>query len=195
MNITKMKEMRTRKGLRLADLSKETGYTASYLSQLERGIKSPSLDALRKISDGLGIPMFELIPDDSEKAENGSQNPKKKNTCDVILKSKRKKTIMPQILTEYEFVTPYAQGEKNRSQVVGLLTTVSPGCMACEKMVSHHYEESVFIIKGSVRVYVADEVYELTGGDSIYIYAEVPNNFENCGDDDLILLGYARRFP
>lgn len=168
---------------------RKTGYTPSYLSQLERGIKKPSLEALRKISDCLDIPMFELISEDTGTLE--AQKEEDKRTCDVIFKDKRKKTIMPQILTEYEFITPHAQNERTPPQVIGLITTLLPGHMACEKMVSHQYEESVFILRGRARVYVDDEVHELSEGDSIYIYANVRNNFENCGDDELVLLGYA----
>ena len=36
---------------------------------------------------------------------------------------------MPQILTEYEFVTPYAQNKTNQPQVIGLITTILPGHM------------------------------------------------------------------
>jgi transcriptional regulator with XRE-family HTH domain len=189
LNVTKIKEFRKKRHFKLTELSEKTGYTPSYLSQLERGIKKPSLEALRKISDCLDIPMFELISEDIVEGEE--QQKDNQRTCDVIFKDKRKKTVMPQILTEYEFVTPYAQNKTNQPQVIGLITTILPGHMACEKMVSHQYEESVFILKGRARVYVDDEMHELSAGDSIYIYANVRNNFENCGDEELVMLGYA----
>lgn len=190
MNARRIKDIRKKRGLRLTDLSQETGYTPSYLSQLERGLRKPSLEALRKISNCLNIPMFDLISDDTvagkeQKAENN-------RTCDVILKGGRRKTIMPQILTKYELITPYAHDGINKApQVVGLLTTVLPGRMACEEMVSHQYEEGVYILKGNARVYVDDEVHELSEGDCIYIYADVLNNFENSGEDELVMLGFA----
>ena len=193
MNVTRIREIRIQKGIKLSELSKKTGYTPSYLSQLERGIKIPSLDALRRIGDSLGIAMLDLISDDADEVQSEVPQTAEKRSCEVIRKNERKKAVMPQILTEYEFVTPYARGEQAGSGVIGLLTSVAPGCKTCEKLVAHPYEESIFIVHGKARAYVADEVHELSEGDSIYIYADVPNNFENCGEEELILLGYTSR--
>ena len=38
----------------------KTGYTVSFLSQLERGIKNPSLDALRAIAQELNLTQREV---------------------------------------------------------------------------------------------------------------------------------------
>ena len=48
-----IKKKRLEKGYTLAYMSKQLGFTASFLSQLERGLKQPSLESLRKISDFL----------------------------------------------------------------------------------------------------------------------------------------------
>ena len=45
-----IRELRCRKNFTLRQLSEKTGYTVSFLSQLERGIKNPALDALRAIA-------------------------------------------------------------------------------------------------------------------------------------------------
>jgi transcriptional regulator with XRE-family HTH domain len=44
-----IKKKRLEKGYTLSYMSKKLGFTASFLSQLERGHKQPSLDTLRKI--------------------------------------------------------------------------------------------------------------------------------------------------
>lgn len=53
MNPEIIKKKRLEKGYTLAYMSKQLGFTASFLSQLERGLKQPSLESLRKISDFL----------------------------------------------------------------------------------------------------------------------------------------------
>ena len=50
-----IRELRRRKNFTLRQLSEKTGYTVSFLSQLERGIKNPSLDALRAIAQELNL--------------------------------------------------------------------------------------------------------------------------------------------
>ena len=55
-----IRELRRRKNFTLRQLSEKTGYTVSFLSQLERGIKNPSLDALRAIAQELNLTQREV---------------------------------------------------------------------------------------------------------------------------------------
>lgn len=53
---TKLKEIRKKKKLTLLDLKERTGYSDSYLSQIENGYKDlPKPALIRKLSVGLGI--------------------------------------------------------------------------------------------------------------------------------------------
>jgi transcriptional regulator with XRE-family HTH domain len=56
-------DLRTAEGWRLADLAEATGYTTSYLSQIERGISIPSLTALATVASALGVEMMALLQD------------------------------------------------------------------------------------------------------------------------------------
>ena len=56
-----IRELRRRKNFTLRQLSEKTGYTVSFLSQLERGIKNPSLDALRAIAQALDVSLVSLM--------------------------------------------------------------------------------------------------------------------------------------
>ena len=51
-----MKIYRKDKNLTLKDMSKRTGLTTVYLSQIERGLNTPQvMETLKKISEGYGI--------------------------------------------------------------------------------------------------------------------------------------------
>lgn len=52
---------RKAKGMTLADLSKAAGVTLGYISQIERGESSPSLEVLKKLADAIDCPMAILI--------------------------------------------------------------------------------------------------------------------------------------
>jgi transcriptional regulator with XRE-family HTH domain len=54
-------ELRTAEGWRLVDLAEATGYTTSYLSQIERGVSIPSLTALATVASALGVEMMALL--------------------------------------------------------------------------------------------------------------------------------------
>lgn len=56
-------DIRATLGWRLADLAEATGYTTSYLSQIERGISIPSLTALATVASALGVEMMQLLQD------------------------------------------------------------------------------------------------------------------------------------
>jgi transcriptional regulator with XRE-family HTH domain len=56
-------QLRTGGGWRLADLAEATGYTRSYLSQLERGTSIPSLTALATVAGALGVEIVDLLQD------------------------------------------------------------------------------------------------------------------------------------
>ncbi|WP_099305409.1 helix-turn-helix domain-containing protein [Bacillus sp. Marseille-P3800] len=52
----KLKEIRKEKNLTLLDLKKRTGYSDSYLSQIENGYKDlPKPDLIRRLATGLGV--------------------------------------------------------------------------------------------------------------------------------------------
>ncbi len=56
-----LRELRFQKGLSQEDFAFECDMQPSHIGQLERGEKSPTLNTLTKISDGLKIPLPELL--------------------------------------------------------------------------------------------------------------------------------------
>ena len=66
MNVEKifgeeLQKIRKDKGLSQEQLGFESGYHRTYISQLERGVKSPSLKTIFRISKALSIPPSKLI--------------------------------------------------------------------------------------------------------------------------------------
>jgi len=56
-----VKELRGKKKLSQEALSFEADLHRTYISQLERGIKSPSLNTMQKLSKVLGVSLTELM--------------------------------------------------------------------------------------------------------------------------------------
>ena len=56
-----MAAFRQHQGLTLRDLSRETGISPSYLSEIERGVKPGSKAALSRIADALGTSIDALV--------------------------------------------------------------------------------------------------------------------------------------
>ncbi|SIR96404.1 transcriptional regulator, XRE family with cupin sensor [Williamsia sterculiae] len=57
----RLRELRTRRGLTLADLAERTGINASTLSRLEGGARKPTLEMLLPLAEVYAIPLDELV--------------------------------------------------------------------------------------------------------------------------------------
>ncbi len=56
-----LQELRTQRGLSQEKLGFESNYHRTYISQLERGQKNPSLKAIVRLAEALGIRPSEMI--------------------------------------------------------------------------------------------------------------------------------------
>ncbi len=56
-----LRELRTERGLSQEELGFESDYHRTYISQLERGQKNPSLKAIFRLAEALGIRPSEMI--------------------------------------------------------------------------------------------------------------------------------------
>jgi len=56
-----VRRMRSAAGWTQEDLAERAGLTATYVGQVERGAKVPSLTVVLKLARGLGVPPAELL--------------------------------------------------------------------------------------------------------------------------------------
>jgi transcriptional regulator with XRE-family HTH domain len=145
----RIRERRKQLGLSLRQLAGEAGLTASFLSQVERGLASPSIDSLRAISRALDVPMFYFL------LEPNDHNP-------VIRHDQRRKLVIPQTGITYELLSPI-----NRKMEV-VLTKLDPEDGNVPIMHYQNTEECIFVLEGELEVGLVDERHVLQAGDSIY---------------------------
>lgn len=161
VNSSYLKSIRKAKNINLSTLSADIGCTASYLSQIERGLKQPSLSVLRKLSEALNIPMVSLLA-----PENPEQSPPQDRSFYVSFADQRNKVILPELKTKSEVFTPINDDCAMR----GTIYTTPSGCFSSEGMILHTYDECLFVLEGSADVYFENEIIYLKKGDSLYIY-------------------------
>lgn len=65
-----IKSLRLRLGISQSELARRAGYSHEFISQVERGIKSPSIKALQKIAWGLGVAPSLLMESKNSQAES-----------------------------------------------------------------------------------------------------------------------------
>ncbi|KJY43018.1 transcriptional regulator [Streptomyces sp. NRRL B-1568] len=79
-------ELRVQRGLTQKELAAAIGRTASWLSQVERGVQPVNrLDVLSLLADGLGVPLNELRPDAPQPVESAEPAPEPNDLDQVRL--------------------------------------------------------------------------------------------------------------
>ena len=162
--------IRKRRGdysLSLRDLAKKTSLTASFLSQIERGVISPSLNSLRKISEALDVPLLYFLSDTSERPP-------------VVRADSRAHIDLEDSAVNYQLLTPDISHKMEA--VMGSLESCSGNVV---RSLPAPTEEFVLVLSGALRVVLEDETYILNVGDTIYF--EGANLRElSCASDDKV---------
>lgn len=164
----RLKELRKEKRLTLKELSDITGLSMGFLSNVERGINSPTISSLQKICAALNITLVELL-----------QTPRKDRV--VVRKSERRV-----IYTSSDGKTKYEMLVDGNKKMQPLCITMAPGGIWGEAPLGHPGEEFGMVIKGKMEIEVDGVPYLLEEGDTIYIDAKAPHKYKNVGNSECI---------
>ena len=145
----RLREQRKRLGLTLTEVADAAGLTAGFISQIERGITTPSLSSLVAVSRVL-------------KAHVGDFLAQPKVTVPLTRQSERPHYTIGGNSLSYERLSASFPGSVLRSVIIH----EPPGYRS--EPISHEGEELFFILGGSLTVEVEDETTVLGAGDSIH---------------------------
>ena len=166
-----IRRRRQARGLTVVDLAERAGFSASYISQLERGQVNISVSALKKIADVLDVQLVSLFEDDSKDGDSNRI---------VVRKNERKTITYPGSNVRNELLVP----DLNR-QIEFIWASTPPGSNSGNESYCHAGEECGLVIKGKMGIWVGDQCYILDEGDSISFKSSTPHRWQNIGDEDL----------
>lgn len=158
-------------GFSLRDLASRVGVSASFLSQVERGKASPSIDTLASVSRALDVPIYYFLVE--------SPDP-------VVRHNERQILSMPNSDLRYELLCPDL-----RKSMEAWLVRLRPGMISSNEPLSHATEEFVFVLQGKLEMRVGPNSYRLGPHDSIYYHGLVPHQFSSIGEEDLVFVSVA----
>ena len=162
--------LRKDKRLTLEALAAGTGLNVSFLSKLERGQTSISVDNLREVAHFLGVEMVHFF--------SGPE----KSSAIVTRKGKG----MP-----LQIANTHAVGEALIATMSGSLQATlysTPKGQGRAKGFSHSGEELVYVMKGRVRFFVGDHEHILNVGDSIWFRSAEPHGWRVIGSTTAVTL-------
>jgi transcriptional regulator with XRE-family HTH domain len=175
----KIMDFRRLKGITIRDFSEMTGLSTSLISQLERGMGNPSLNALEAIADALGIPMFSLFMGEIDNAS-------------LILRREERKKVFDSDSKHilYDILTP----SPIKSSLDLLLMNLTPKAETAGGFSTHAGEEIAFILEGEVFIMLEDEKFLLREGDTARILPTTRHKFINETDKEIKVL-FVRSSP
>jgi transcriptional regulator with XRE-family HTH domain len=163
----RIKKRRQELNLSLRELAEQVGLTASFLSQVERDLVSPSIKSLRKISAALDAPIFHFL------AERDTKSP-------VVRSNERLKLTLPDSNLAYELLTP----DSNR-KMEALMAQLEPGDDNIAMSLRQYTEEFIYVLQGQLEIQLGEDVYTLDPGDSVYFEGPLLRRLAAKGDEPL----------
>lgn len=162
-----IKARRTELNLSLRDLAASTGLSATFLSNLERGIANPTLDSLRKVSTALGTSLLFLATNPSE------SNP-------VVRLHERRHLNLSSGHIRYEILTP----SLNRKMVLFQARVTAEDGNIVVAPLAEPTEECLVMLSGKINIVLAGQTYQLEAGDSIYFEGRALSAITVVGDEE-----------
>jgi len=163
----KIKELRKKKGLSIAELANRSELSQGLISQIERNMVTPSIVSLWKIAQSLQVSVGYFFDEEPKDITNP-----------VVKKNQRKRITASNNNAIYELLSP----DLNR-KIEFLYITIKPGDYSTKDFVVHEGEECGIVIKGKLMVKMKDREYILEEGDSIYFDSTIPHKYINIGDE------------
>ncbi len=159
-----IRELRLKRRVSVRGFAVQTGFSPSFISQLENGQVSPSLGSLQKIADTLGVTLGEFFatPNDEEEAL-------------IVRTPDRRRLDSTWTDAHLEALGPMTRGRK----LEPVLVTFGPGGRSGKHSHSHALDQFAFVVKGRVTLTLGDEQLELEPGDAVTLPANAPHRWEN----------------
>ena len=164
----KIKLYKEQKGLSSKELAEKASISASYISRVQKGEITPSIDVLRRIAKALDIPVFHLL------IKEGKYNSIKRKDDRKIIK-------MPKTDLTYEIIS------SNPNNKMGIMKgKMGVGAATAENLQEHSGEECILIISGKMKVELPSKEYILNSGDSLYLDSTINHRLINPGKNPCI---------
>jgi transcriptional regulator with XRE-family HTH domain len=171
---TRLKELRTERGLSQRALAGLAGITAGALSQMENGLTSPSVSTLKRILSALGVSMAAFFSECEE--------PHQEST--FIYRSASLHDISPVEGIRYMALP----GDADERTIQLMHEHYAVGASTGDEHYRHEGEECGIVLEGSFEVTVAGVRGILGPGDVYYFASDQPHGFKNVGSKPVRLV-------
>ncbi|MBA3317028.1 MAG: helix-turn-helix transcriptional regulator [Gemmatimonadales bacterium] len=157
-----VRRLRESQGLSVRVLAARTGVSASFLSQVENGLASPSIATMERIAAGLGVTLAQFFQD------AGSAPPVVRADARMLLTSEWSKARIERV-----------GGNGVVGRLDAVLVTIEPGGMSGKQPYPAPREEFAMVVKGRVMLTLGQGEHVMEGGDAVTIPGGVDRRWHN----------------
>jgi len=163
----RIRDIRRNRKLSLEAIAARTDLSIGFLSQIERGLSSPSLRVLATIADVLGVGIAGLFGA-NETAAPGS---------DAIVTREQQRAELNLWRTGISKQLLSPSGSDGRLNL--FLVHLEPGGSTGDELYTHDGEEAGLVLEGEMKLTVDAETWTLKTGDSFRFASRRPHRFSN----------------
>jgi transcriptional regulator with XRE-family HTH domain len=186
----RIRAARRRQNLSVRELARRAELTPSHVSKIERGMTNPSVGALWKISDVLGLTVSQLFPAPPARAHASGET---EAQLDL-----RKESVTVRTPVDGVFSPVVAPGSRDIIRMMGVefqrLTPADDDIVEFievrhevgagdDEAYHHRGREYGLVLSGRLRVDVGFKQYHLEPGFSIAFDSSIPHRVVNVGDE------------
>ncbi len=166
----RIRELRKRRGLSLEMVAASTGLSIGFLSQIERGLSSPTLRALTSLADATGVGIADLLQDSSSLSDHPPTITRGGGRTDVVMwKSGIRKAVLA------------AGVAAPSARFAFTVLDFEAGASSGVEFYSHRGEEAGYVVEGRLLLaFATGPSWTLDPGDSFHFDSERPHRFENA---------------
>ncbi len=174
----RVRALRTVLGMSVRTLASRSGFSPSFISQVENGIVSPSIASLERIAATLGMTLAGFFA--TERPDGGL----------ITRADNRREVTSSWSLACIESLATSCMSR----QLEGVLISVAPGGRSGKKPSHHPGEEFALVFEGEIRLTLGADVHLLKRGDTAGFSSEVPHLWENTGPGTAQVVIVSTRF-
>jgi transcriptional regulator with XRE-family HTH domain len=168
----RIRNVRKERGLTLKELERVSGFSATHISEIERGKTSPTIGALVRISQALGKDTSFFLEEEQL------------NEIALVRRDDRQPLPPGVAKVRGEYLTPGIPGGRLNAYMIYLEAGDSKEVV----YEPHAGEEGVLVVAGRVEALIGGRAITMDVGDSVQYPADRAHGFKNLGREEAKLL-------
>lgn len=169
-----IRDLRKAKRMTIKELSLATSLSIGHLSEIERGIASPSIKTLHDIARALGVTIGWFLHNTE------SEDPSER---EFIVRASNRRTLKFASSITDELLSPNLRG-----QLELLLCKFPPNSAVEERAYTHQGEEAGVLLAGTLELWIGERCFILAEGDSFSFPSTMPHRYRNPGKVEAVVV-------